>query len=87
METSPKKRPGRPPAGLGKEGEPARIRDYPKLLVTIRPSVRATLKAIAKHEGRPAWKVVEDSIAHYLEGLPAKERRVVNRAAKRTVGP
>ncbi len=68
---------GRPPEGLGKKGEPERIRDYPKLLVTIRPAVHARLKAIASVEERPAWQVVEDALALYFDQLPPENRRAV----------
>lgn len=79
------KRIGRPPEGRGEGGEPGKIRDYPKLLITIRPTVKATLKAIAEFEQRPAWRVVEDAITQYLEGMPTKARRVIaNRACSST---
>ena len=64
METS-QNRIGRPPEGLGAKGEPDRIRDYPRQLFTMRPSTKARLKAIAEHENRSEWRVVEDSIALY----------------------
>jgi hypothetical protein len=56
---------GRKPEGLGKSGEPKRIRDYPKLLVTIRPKVHNALKRLAKREKRPMWKIIEDAIQLY----------------------
>lgn len=56
---------GRKPEGLGKKDEPRRIRDYPKLLVTIRPTIRAKLKGMAAQEKRPMWKIVEDAITQY----------------------
>ena len=68
---------GRPPEGLGKKGEPERIRDYPKLLVTIRPGVRQQLKAIAAIENRPAWQVVEDALARYYDTLAPDARKSV----------
>jgi LmbE family N-acetylglucosaminyl deacetylase len=77
------KRMGRPPEGSGKKGEPERIRDYPKLLVTIRPVVRNKLKAIAAVETRPAWQIVEDAIAKYFEHLPPERRRSVQAAMRR----
>jgi len=79
--------PGRPPAGLGRDGEPERIRDYPKLLITMRPSVKAKLKAIAEHEGRPVWKVVEDAVHLYGSQLPAADRRTVEALVKRAAAP
>ncbi len=81
--TETNKRMGRPPEGLGKQGEPARIRDYPKLLVTIRPAVRSRLKAIALVEERPAWQIIEDSIAMYFDQLQPEQRRAVQSVIKR----
>ena len=68
---------GRPPEGSGKKGEPERIRDYPKLLVTIRPAVRTKLRAIASVEDRPAWQIVEDALSIYFDQLDAGKRRAV----------
>ena len=76
------KRIGRPPEGSGKRGEPERIRDYPKLLVTIRPTVRNKLKAMASVESRPAWQIVEDALAMYFEQLPAAKRHAVQSAVR-----
>ncbi len=80
------KRMGRPPEGSGRRGEPERIRDYPKLLVTIRPAVRARLKAIAVSENRPAWQVVEDAINVYFAQLPPDRRRSAQTAMRRATG-
>jgi len=85
---SPQKRRGRPPEGLGKKGEPERIRDYPRQLFTMRPAVKTLLRAIAELQDRSEWKVVEDSIALYFERMAPKERRAVEalaRKAARTV--
>jgi hypothetical protein len=40
-------------------GESKRIRDYPKLLITIRPSIHAKLRRMAAREKRPMWKLSE----------------------------
>ena len=82
METLPKRR-GRPPEGLGKKGEPDRIRDYPRQLFTMRPATKARLKAIAEHEGRSEWRVVEDSVTSYFECMAPKDRRAVDAIVKR----
>jgi hypothetical protein len=82
METSPKRR-GRPPEGLGKKGEPDRIRDYPRQLFTMRPATRARLKAIAEHESRSEWRVVEDGIASYFNCMAPTDRRAVEAITKR----
>ena len=76
MDTPPKRR-GRPPEGLGKKGEPARIRDYPRQLFTMRPATKARLKAIAAQENRSEWRIVEDSITQYFERMMPKDRRAV----------
>ena len=76
------KRMGRPPEGSGKKGEPERIRDYPKLLVTIRPAVRSKLKAMVLVEHRPAWQIVEDALALYLHQYSAGQRRAVQAAMR-----
>jgi hypothetical protein len=74
---------GRPPEGSGEKGEPERVRDYPKLLVTIRPAVRSKLRAMASIESRPAWRIVEDSLALYFEHLPINRRREVQALVRR----
>src|SRR5260370_40538263 len=71
---TPKKRRGRPPEGLGTKGEPDRIRDYPRQLFTMRPATKSLLKAIAVHENRSEWRVVEDCIACYLSQMGPKDR-------------
>ncbi|MGI8989553.1 MAG: hypothetical protein ACR2I2_08215 [Bryobacteraceae bacterium] len=75
---------GRPPEGSGKKGEPARIRDYPTLLITMRPAVKARLKAIASVEGRPAWQIVEQAISMYSDQLSPENSRAVQSAIRRT---
>ncbi len=82
----PKKSLGRPPSGLGKSGEPNRIRDYPTLRVTIRPVTKARLFALAKIEARPAWKVIEASINCYFEQVAPKDRRAAEALAKKSAG-
>jgi hypothetical protein len=81
------KRIGRPPEGLGKKGEPDRIRDYPKLFVTIRPAARSRLKAMSTVERRPAWRIVEDALAMYFDQLPSERRRAVEAAVRRAARP
>jgi hypothetical protein len=53
----------------------------------MRPSVKAKLKAIAEHEGRPVWKVVEDAVHLYGSQLPAADRRTVEALVKRAAAP
>ena len=80
--SQPAKRRGRPPEGLGKKGEPERIRDYPRRLFTMRPSTLARLHALGEHEGRAEWKIVEDAIAMYFDSLLLSEQREVQRASR-----
>jgi len=78
-----KKRIGRPPGGSGKSGEPERIRDYPKLNVTIKPATKALLRAASMIEGRTDWLTVDDAITKYIEQMPPQDRRAIEGLAKR----
>jgi hypothetical protein len=74
---STKRKRGRPPAGVRENGEPELTSKYPKLSIAIRPSTKAALNAVATLENRPIWRIVEDGIRRYIEGLPPEDRRVV----------
>ena len=74
---------GRPPEGLGKKGEPERIRDYPRLLFTMRPITRDRLKAIAEFENRAEWRVIDDSVTQYFERIKGQDRRSIEAIIKR----
>src|SRR5437899_1177961 len=82
-DASGKKRLGRPPAGLGKKGEPDKIKDYPRLSLTVRPAVKAKLDVVAALERRPTWKVVEDGIELYIAQMNPSDRRAVEAVGKR----
>jgi hypothetical protein len=69
---------GRPAKGLGLNGEPRRIRDYPRLRVTVRPLTRDRLIAIAARQGRPTWRVVEDSMNLYFDQLNTADRQALD---------
>ena len=81
MEPEPKRR-GRPPEGLGTKDEPGRIRDYPRLLFTMRPTTKAKLKTIAEYENRSEWRIVDEGIAVYLAKLAPKDRRAIEAILK-----
>ena len=66
------KRIGRPPGGSGKAGEPAKIRDYPKLALTIKPVTKALLKSASMIEGRSEWLIVDDAIAQTWRACPRR---------------
>jgi hypothetical protein len=78
----PTKRRGRPPEGLGKKGEPERIRDYPRRLFTLRPATLARLHAISKHEDRAEWRVIDEAIQLYFNQMASDARRAVERISK-----
>jgi hypothetical protein len=80
----PKARRGRPPEGLGKKGEPVRIRDYPRRLFTLRPATLGRLHAISKYEHRAEWRIIEDGIRLYFDQMSAEGRCAIERMAKRT---
>jgi len=52
---------GRPPAGLNGE----QVQNYPQLSVRVPPETRRALRALARAEGRPIWRVLADAIACY----------------------
>ncbi len=61
----------------GKGAASGRIRDLPRLGVTIRPDVKRLLDATAAHEGRAPWRVIEDAILAYFEVLPKAGKRAI----------
>lgn len=81
--TGKKKRVGRPPGGSGKAGEPEKIRDYPKLNVTIKAATKALLRAASMVEGRSDWLIVDDAITQYVERMSVADRRAIEGLAKR----
>ena len=82
--TAPKM--GRPPAGTAADGKPEKTSLYPKLTVSIRPTTKAKLDAVAAIEKKPAWRIVEDGIVLYVEGMPPEDRRMVDAIARRSAG-
>ena len=78
------KRKGRLPEGLGRKGEPERIRDHPRQLFTMRPVTVARSEGDRGAPGPLQWRVVEDSIVSYLEGMTPGDRRAVEAIVKRS---
>ena len=74
---------GRPAAAKDDQGQPELTSTWPKLAVSVRPSIRSLLQAIAMMERRPAWKIVEDALRQYSERLPAEDRSIVEALARR----
>ena len=82
--TAPKM--GRPPAATAADGKPEKTSLYPKLTISIRPTTKAKLDAVSAIEKKPAWKIVEDGIGLYVDGMPAEDRRMVDAIARRSAG-
>jgi hypothetical protein len=61
-------------------GDSGRIRDLPRLGVTIRPEVKRLLDTTAGHEGRAPWRVIEDAILAYFQALPKADKRTIQEA-------
>ena len=74
---------GRPPAAKNSKGQPELTSTWPKLAVSVRPSVRALVQALAMLEGRPAWQVVEDALRQYAERLPPEDRKIAEALVRR----
>ena len=70
---------GRPPAGNA--GEP--IANYPRLTLRLPPATLAKLKAWAKVSGRPAWRLIAESIEAAVGRLEGTDAEDVRRLAKR----
>jgi hypothetical protein len=82
--TAPKM--GRPPAATAADGRPEKTSEYPKLTVSIRPATKATLEAVSTIDKKPAWRIVEDGLSLYVDGMLAEDRRMVEALARRLVG-
>lgn len=80
--TAPKM--GRPPAGTAADGKPEKTSEYPKLTISIRPTTKAKLDAVSAIEKKPAWRIVEDGIGLYMNGMPVEDRRMVDAIARRS---
>ena len=80
--TAPKM--GRPPAATAADGKPEKTSEYPKLTVSIRPTTKSKLDAVTAIEKKPAWRIIEDGIGLYVDGMPAEDRRMVDAIARRS---
>jgi hypothetical protein len=74
------KRRGGPRRGNVENGKPERVGDYPRQTFTMLATTNARLSAIAAHERRSRWRVLEDCINLYFDQMPAKNRRAVKAA-------
>lgn len=69
---------GRPPTGPGG----VRMTDLPRMTLRFEPETKARLQAAADVTNRPAWQVVGDAIAAYLDQMPAAQRREIRDRAR-----
>ncbi len=74
---------GRPAAAKDQRGQPAKTSEWPKLAVSVRPSTRSLVQALAMLERRAAWQIVEDALRQYAERLPVEDRKIVDGLVRR----
>lgn len=70
---------GRKPAG--DDGE--RVKDYPTVMLRLPVATLAQLKAAAAVRGVPAWRLINEAVLAFVEGLTGAEAEDVRRLAKR----
>ena len=51
--------------------------------ITMRPTTKARLKALAALKNQAPWRIIEDAIAKYVETLEPKDRMAVEPLVKR----
>jgi hypothetical protein len=79
----PKRRPGRPAAGL-EPGEKAS--DYRRLMLRLPEDTFAELSAAARTIGQPQWRVIVHAVKAYIGAGPvldANDRDIVRRMLRR----
>jgi hypothetical protein len=81
--TAPKRKPGRPPASTASDGSPELTSKFPKLSISIRPSTKSALAAVATLEGRAIWLIIEDSIHGYIAAMAKDDQKVIEALAHR----
>src|SRR5258708_11774808 len=57
---------------------PRAIRDYPRITFTMREGTRKLLEALAAHENRSSWRVVESALQDYYERRRPKDRAAID---------
>ena len=71
----PKKKPGRPPAGL-RPGE--KVSDYKRITLWMPPDAKLELETVARFFGRPQWAVVVDAIDALKQAMTPDERKALD---------
>ena len=74
---------GRRPAGVGADGRPELVSNYPKLTISMKPLTKARLDAFSTLTQKPAWRIIDEALKQYMEMIPAEDKWAVEGMAKR----
>ena len=80
MTEAKRKRRGRPPAGQ-RPGD--RVIDYPQLALRVPPIAFRRLKALARVERAPQWRMLAKVLEHYVRQLPDDQRALIDSLVRR----
>ena len=83
IQTPPKRKPGRIPVGVSADGKPELVSQYPKLTISMKPSMKAKLEAVSTLTRLPAWRIVDEALTTYLETVGPEDRKAVENMARR----
>ena len=70
---TPKRKAGRPPAGI----DGARVSDYIKTTLWLPPDTKGRLDVIARYLGQPQWQVIVDAVIAYEATLTPAARKAI----------
>jgi predicted DNA-binding protein len=59
------------------------VAGYPRLTLRLPPATLARLRAWSKVTGRPAWRLITESVEAAIAGLEGSDARDVRNLAKR----
>ncbi|MEX2273019.1 MAG: hypothetical protein WD690_16210 [Vicinamibacterales bacterium] len=51
--------------------------DYPQVMIRLPQTTKATLDALSSVTGVPVWKLVDRAVRAYVEGLPARDQKLI----------
>lgn len=74
---------GRVPTGIGPDGAPEKVSLYPKMTVTMKPETKARLEAAATLTRLPAWRIIDEAFARYMDAAAAEDRKAIETMARR----
>ena len=70
-------------AMVKKSKKPMRVQDYPKLIIRLKPELRARVEAASTMLHLPANTMVTEAIEEYLKQLKPSVKRDVNALGKK----